>query len=107
MLVTISLALLFRKSDNLASAYGIAVSATMLMTSVLLFIAMREIWKWGLPAAAIVAGLFLAIDAVFFAANLVKIADGGYVPILIAALAYGVMFIWHRGQQAIRERLGE
>jgi len=57
MAVTIGLTLLFKKSDNLAAAYGIAVSATMLMTSGLLFIAMREIWNWNLVASAAVAGV--------------------------------------------------
>ena len=63
MIVTVGLAIGFRKSDNLAAAYGIAVSATMLMTAALLFIAMREIWQWSLPAAASVAGVFLVVDA--------------------------------------------
>src|SRR4029077_20434061 len=67
MLATIGLALGFRKSDNLAGAYGIAVSATMLMTSALLFIAMREIWKWSLAASLAVAGVFFIIDSAFFA----------------------------------------
>ncbi|MBS0237154.1 MAG: KUP/HAK/KT family potassium transporter [Proteobacteria bacterium] len=105
MLVTIGLVLAFRKSDNLASAYGIAVSATMLMTSVLLFIAMREILQWSVIKAAIVAGVFLTVDSMFFAANLVKIADGGYVPLILAASVYAVMYIWHIGQTAIRDRL--
>jgi len=107
MLTTIGLALLFRKSDNLAAAYGIAVSATMLMTTALLFIAMREIWKWSLWASAGVAGLFMCIDASFFVANLMKILDGGYVPLLLASLVYGAMLIWHRGSMAVHDRLHE
>src|SRR3984885_8493268 len=67
MIVTLGLTLGFGKSDNLAAAYGIAVSLTMLMTSVLLFIAMREIWNWSLAAAGLVAGGFFVIDAAFFA----------------------------------------
>ena len=74
MVVTIALTMLFHKSDNLAAAYGIAVSATMLMTSCLLFIAMREIWRWSLWPSAALAGLFLVVDAGFFAANSLKIA---------------------------------
>ena len=105
MLVTIGLALGFRKSDNLASAYGIAVSATMLMTSALLFIAMREIWHWSFARAAAIAGLFILVDSVFFSANLVKIAEGGYVPVILAGLVYGVMYIWHRGQEAIKDTI--
>jgi KUP system potassium uptake protein len=107
--VTIGLTLFFGKSDNLAAAYGIAVSLTMLMTSALLFLAMREIWGWGLLASTAVAGTLMFIDAAFFAANVVKVREGGYVPLLLAALVYGVMLVWHRGStavaDAIRERL--
>ena len=105
MLVTLGLTIGFGKSDNLAAAYGIAVSATMLMTTALLFIAMREIWLWTLPAAAAVAGAFFIVDAAFLAANLAKIADGGYVPLLLAAAVYGVMWVWHVGVQAVSARL--
>ena len=97
MLVTVALTILFHKSDDLAAAYGIAVSLTMLMTSCLLFIAMREIWRWSLAASAAVAGLFMVVDAGFFAANSLKIADGGYVPLLLAAAVCTVMLVWHRG----------
>jgi KUP system potassium uptake protein len=105
MVVTIALTLLFHKSDNLAAAYGIAVSLTMLMTSFLLFIAMREIWQWSLWASAATAGLFVFVDTGFFAANSLKIADGGYVPLLLAAAVYGLMLIWHRGTVAVAHSL--
>src|ERR1700747_89921 len=65
MIVTVGLTIGFGKSDNLAAAYGIAVSGTMLMTSALLFIAMREIWQWSLPASAAVAGTFMLGDSGF------------------------------------------
>ena len=107
MIVTLGLTIGFGKSDNLAAAYGIAVSATMLMTTALLFIAMREIWCWTLPAAAAVASAFFIVDAAFLAANLAKVADGGYVPLLLAAAVYGVMLIWHTGAQAVSARLQE
>jgi KUP system potassium uptake protein len=107
MIVTLGLTIGFGKSDNLAAAYGIAVSATMLMTTALLFIAMREIWRWTLPAAAAVASAFFFVDAAFLAANLAKIADGGYVPLLLAAAVYGVMLVWHIGAQAVSARLQE
>jgi KUP system potassium uptake protein len=107
MIVTVSLAIGFGKSDNLAAAYGIAVSATMLMTSVLLFIAMREIWQWSLPAAAALAGAFLVIDAAFFCANLTKILEGGYVPLVLAGCVYFVMVVWHVGAVAVARRLHE
>jgi KUP system potassium uptake protein len=107
MLVTLGLTLGFGKSDNLAAAYGIAVSATMLMTTALLFIAMREIWRWNLFAAGLVAGAFMVVDAGFAAANFMKIAAGGYVPLVLAALVYGVMWIWHSGAQAVSARIQE
>jgi KUP system potassium uptake protein len=107
MLVTIGLTIGFGKSDNLAAAYGIAVSLTMLMTSALLFIAMREIWGWSLIAAGSVAAFFLVIDGAFFLANLTKVAEGGYVPLLLAVAVYGVMWIWHRGAAAVTARMRE
>ena len=105
MIVTLGLTIGFGKSDNLAAAYGIAVSATMLMTTALLFIAMREIWRWSLTAAAVVASGFFIVDAAFLAANLAKITEGGYVPLLLAAAVYGVMLVWHLGAQAVSARL--
>jgi KUP system potassium uptake protein len=107
MVVTLALTVGFGKSDNLASAYGIAVSLTMLMTSALLFIAMREIWRWSLAAAGAAAGFFFAIDGAFFLANLSKVAEGGYVPLVLAVSVYGVMWIWHRGAAAVSRRLRE
>ncbi|MDQ6869675.1 MAG: KUP/HAK/KT family potassium transporter [Pseudomonadota bacterium] len=107
MIVTVCLTLYFGKSDNLAAAYGIAVSATMLMTSALLFIAMREVWGWGLLASGAIAGAFLCVDTSFFLANLVKVADGGYVPLLLASLVYAVMLIWHRGSAAVARNVSE
>jgi KUP system potassium uptake protein len=107
MIVTVGLTIGFGKSDNLAAAYGIAVSLTMLMTSALLFIAMREIWNWSLLAAGSVAACFLVVDSAFFLANLTKIAEGGYVPLILAISVYGVMWIWHRGAMATSMRLHE
>jgi len=107
MIVTVGLTIGFGKSDNLAAAYGIAVSLTMLMTSALLFIAMREIWRWSLWVAGSVAAFFFVIDSAFFLANFTKIAEGGYVPLILAVSVYGVMWIWHRGAAAVSVRLHE
>jgi KUP system potassium uptake protein len=107
MLVTLGLTIGFGKSDNLAAAYGIAVSATMLITSALLFIAMREIWGWSLAAAGAVAGAFVVVDLSFFTANLAKVAEGGWVPLVLAGLVYGLMYIWHLGAAAVLARLQE
>jgi KUP system potassium uptake protein len=105
MLATIGIALGFKKSDNLAAAYGIAVSTTMLMTTVLLFIAMREIWRWSLFASGAVSGVFLIVDSSFFLANMTKVAQGGYVPLLLAAAVYFIMYIWHQGVTALTARI--
>lgn len=107
MAITIGLTIGFGKSDNLAAAYGIAVSLTMLMTSALLFIAMREVWGWNFLTAGIIATFFLIVDGSFFLANLTKITEGGYVPLLLAILVYGIMLTWHRGTTAVAIRMGE
>jgi KUP system potassium uptake protein len=98
---TIGLALFFGKSDNLAAAYGIAVSLTMLVTSFLLFMAMRDIWGWGLLRSGAVALLLVCVDAGFFGANAIKVLDGGYVPLLLATGVFTVMVVWHRGAAAV------
>ncbi len=105
MIVTLLLTIGFGKSDNLAAAYGIAVSATMLMTSVLLFIAMREVWNWPVWAAGAIAACFIVVDGSFLAANMAKVLEGGWVPLLLASLVYGVMWIWHRGATAVQARV--
>jgi KUP system potassium uptake protein len=107
MFATVGLAIGFRQSANLASAYGIAVSATMLITSALLFLAMRDIWQWGIFASGLAAGLFLIVDGSFFAANLTKVAEGGYVPLVLAGLVYFIMLTWHIGANAVAERVHE
>jgi KUP system potassium uptake protein len=73
----------------------------------LLFIAMREVWGWSLAASGAAAGAFMIVDASFFTANLAKMAEGGYVPLVLAALVYGVMVIWHLGAGAVSVRLQE
>ena len=107
MLITLGLTVGFGKSDNLAAAYGLAVSLTMLMTSVLLFIAMREIWQWSFWAAGAVAGAFLVVDIAFFTSNMAKFFEGGYVPIAMAVLIYGIMWLWHRGSTAVYDTIQE
>jgi KUP system potassium uptake protein len=91
----------------ITSVKYVAVSATMMLTSGLLFIAMRDVWGWSLLTSALAAGVFFCIDACFFLANLVKVTQGGYVPLLLAALVYGIMLIWHRGSITVAQRLSE
>ena len=105
MFITVSLTVVFGSSDHLAAAYGIAVSLTMLLTSLLMFVAMREIWKWSLSVSLMTSGLFIFIDLAFFAANSLKILEGGWVPLLLAALIYMMMTIWRRGAVAVMKHL--
>jgi KUP system potassium uptake protein len=107
MIATVFLAVFFKSSENLAAAYGIAVSLTMLMTSGLLYVAMRRIWHWNRTASALVALLFLTIDTCFLIANLIKVLEGGYIPLLLAAVICSVMVIWHRGHAATLRSLND
>lgn len=107
MVATVFLALFFKSSENLAAAYGIAVSLTMLMTSGLLYVAMRRIWRWSKLASALAALLFLVIDTCFLIANMTKVLEGGYIPLLLATLICAVMVIWHRGLMATMNAINE
>ena len=103
--VTLALTVGFGSSDRLAGAYGTAVATTMLLTTMLLYNAMTGQWRWPAPLAATVSGLFLAVDVAFFAANLLKIADGGWIPLLLGLLLFTLMTSWRRGVDAVRRRL--
>ena len=105
MVITIGLTIAFRKSDNLAAAYGIAVSGTMLMTSMLLYIAMVEKLNWSQPLSMAVAGCFILVDSAFLIANSAKMLEGGYIPLALGAAVYGVMWVWHSGRDAVMQVL--
>jgi KUP system potassium uptake protein len=94
----------FAESTNLAAAYGISVTGEMLMTTILLFIVMRRRWKWPLALAAGLIGLFGVIDVGFFSANAVKVLEGGWVSIGVAALMALVMVTWIRGTRFLFEK---
>lgn len=102
---TIWLVLTFRSSSNLAAAYGISVSLTMIITTVLMFVVSRRLWKWSTGIAIGVGLFFVAIDFAFFSANVIKIEQGGYVPLLIGLAMYTLMVTWRRGRQILAERL--
>ena len=97
----------FRQSTSLASAYGIAVTGTMLITTVMLGFLVFQIWNWNRYLAGAVIGLFLMVDGTFFASNITKVADGGWFPLLIAAISFTVLTTWARGRQLMRDRLAE
>ena len=105
MIGTLFLTLSFGSSEALAGAYGTAVSTTMLLTTALLFNAMRDIWRWPLLTALAVSSVFLLVDLAFFGANLLKIKEGGWIPLLLAGLIFLLMTTWHRGIEAIRRSL--
>jgi KUP system potassium uptake protein len=91
MALTLALTVSFRTSDNLASAFGIAVALTMLLTSMLMFLAMREVWNWSLWLAAAVAGVFVIVDLSFVTANMMKVMQGGWVPLVVGAALFFLM----------------
>jgi KUP system potassium uptake protein len=102
MIATIAITIGFHSSDRLAGAYGTAVSTTMLLTTVLLYRAMRKLWKWPTWLALTVSGVFLCIDLAFFSANLIKIKEGGWLPLTFAAVLFLIMITWRAGVEAIR-----
>jgi KUP system potassium uptake protein len=97
----------FRESGKLASAYGIAVTGTMLITSVMLGVLMVYVWKWNRTLAYAATGLFLLVDGAYFASNITKIPDGGWFPLLVAAVSFTVLTTWAKGRQLMRQRLSE
>ncbi len=105
MVLTITLTAAFRSSDKLAAAFGVAVSLTMLLTSGLMFVAMRDVWRWTLLSSMIVAGLFVCVDGAFVAANFVKFFEGGWIPIAVASALFFLMTCWSEGYLAMRAAL--
>jgi len=95
----------FKSSSALAAAYGIAVTGTMIITTLALYFVMRRAWDWPAWRALLVCGLFLFIDAVFFSANLHKFADGGWLPVAIAVSVLAVMVTWKMGKFEIFRRV--
>ncbi len=102
MAATLALTYGFGSSASLAGAYGMAVSTTMLLTTMLLYSYLHHVARWNAAAAmAVVGGLFL-VDFSFFSANLLKVAQGGYVPLLVGGLVFAVMISWRSGIEALR-----
>lgn len=105
MIGTILVVLGFQTSSNLASAYGLAVTMTMTITSLLAFIAMYRIWKWGLLISIIVTILFLVIDISFLFSNLSKIVSGGWFPLMVGITGLIVMLTWKKGRQVLATQI--
>ena len=107
MLAAIGLVIGFRESTALAGAYGVAVTATMGITTALFAVIARERWKWRLPAVLTFAIPFLIVDLAFFGANVIKVSDGGWFPLLVGAIIFTLMTTWFKGRRLLTARLAE
>ncbi|MDB5720535.1 MAG: Low affinity potassium transport system protein kup [Alphaproteobacteria bacterium] len=107
LVLVLGLVLGFRESSKLASAYGIAVTGTMFITTCLLAVLLFSVWRWNRWLAAAVTGVFLAVDGAYFASNLTKIPDGGWFPLLIAGIVFTLLTTWATGRKLLRRRLSE
>ncbi len=103
----IALVVSFGSSTALAAAYGIAVTSTMAITTILLFVVMRRRWNWPMWTAIPLTVAFLAVDFGFFGANVVKVFHGGWVPLALAVLMFVIMATWRKGREILAERLAE
>lgn len=97
----------FGESTRLASAYGISVIGTMLITTLMLAFLLFKVWRWNKWLAAMTIGLFLLVDGTYFASNITKIPDGGWFPLVVAAILFTVLTTWSKGRRLMRERLDE
>jgi KUP system potassium uptake protein len=107
MVACIALVLGFHSSSNLAAAYGVAVTMTMVITTILFYVLVRDRWKWSWPVALTVSGAFLIVDLAFFGANITKIGFGGWFPLVVAGVVFLLMSTWRRGRQILSSRLRE
>ena len=103
-LAVVILVMSFRSSSNLAAAYGIAVTGTMIITTLLVYVVARRHWGWGPISGGLILGGFLAVDLALFAANFTKIADGGWFPLAFAAVVFLFMTTWKRGRDLLKDR---
>jgi len=107
MVATVGITIAFQSSAKLAGAYGTAVSTTMLLTTFLLYTAMRKVWRWSFAVSILIAGVFLVVDMSFFCANLLKIAEGGWLPLTLGALVFFIMFTWRSGINSIHKSFAQ
>ncbi len=107
MVCVIALILAFQSSTDLASAYGIAVTGCMAIDTLVIFIVVQYNWNWPLWRAIAVCGVLLAIDLLFFASNLLKLVEGGWFPVTVGIIVFGLMTTWHKGRQILRSQMRE
>jgi KUP system potassium uptake protein len=107
MIACIALVLGFRTSSNLTAAYGVALTTTMTVTTILFFVLISQHWRWNLALSLLLAGGFFIIDLAFFGANIVKLAQGGWFPLAVGAVIFTLLTTWKKGRQILAERLQE
>ena len=105
MITCVGVVFAFGSSSNLAAAYGVAVTTTMVITSILLYVVMRYRWGWSALTAGLLTTLFLIVDLAFFSANIIKIPDGGWFPLALGLLVLLVMITWKTGRQRLTARM--
>ena len=105
LILVLGLVLGFRESSRLASAYGIAVTGTMFITTCMLAVLLFQVWRWNRWAAGAATGVFLLVDGAYFASNLTKIPDGGWFPLMIAGMVFTLLTTWATGRKILRERI--
>ncbi|MBX9709818.1 MAG: potassium transporter Kup [Xanthobacteraceae bacterium] len=104
LIAVVMLVVLFRSSSALASAYGISVTGTMVVTAMMGFVVIWKVWKWHPFAAAALIAPFLLLDLTFLAANLLKVVEGGWVPLALGACVMLLMYTWRRGSRLLYEK---
>jgi len=107
MVMVILLVVTFKSSSNLAAAYGIAVTGAMLIDTVLIAVVLLSLWKWNKIAAGVLITVFFIVDIAYFAANMTKVPDGGWFPLLVGVIAFTFLTTWAKGRQLMIERMGE
>jgi len=107
MLATIAIVLGFKTSSSLAAAYGVAVTSTMIITTILSYFVARHLWHWNVLLALLVTAGFLFVDLAFFGANVIKVAQGGWFPLLVGLLVFTLFTTWKRGRELLAQRLQE
>ncbi len=107
MVGAIGLVIAFKSSSNLAAAYGLAVTTTMVITTILFYVVAREKWEWSRLSAGSLCGFFLIIDLAFLSANILKIFDGGWFPLLVGVAGFTIMTTWHAGRRLLSLKLAQ
>jgi KUP system potassium uptake protein len=104
LVLVVLLVLMFKSSSALASAYGISVTGTMVVTAMMGFVVIWRVWRWSMAAAAALIAPFLCLDLIFLAANLLKVFEGGWVPLALGGMVMLLMYTWRRGSRLLFEK---